>query len=106
LLFFSCLYLHPRYPVYPHIFCFSLPLPSPLLLMNGYPCPYLSTIRGEFLEPQPSSKPNTTSSFEVHPGYIALLRAQPFSGAENEDPHNHLREFEEVCSCLVILGIT
>jgi hypothetical protein len=74
--------------------------------MKGYPCPYLSTIQGEFLEPQPSSKPTTTSGFELHLGYIALVREQPFSGAENEDPHNHPREFEELCSCLVIPGIT
>jgi hypothetical protein len=62
--------------------------------MKGYPCPYLSTIHGEFLEPQPSSKPTTASSFELHPGYIALVWDQPFSEAEDEDPHDHLREFE------------
>jgi hypothetical protein len=74
--------------------------------MKGYPCPYLSTTQGEFLDSQPSSKPTTASSFELHPGYIALVQEQPFSGAKDEDPHNHLREFEELCSCLVILGIT
>jgi hypothetical protein len=73
--------------------------------MKGYPCPYLSTIQGEFLEPQPSSKPTVASGFELHPGYIALVWEQPFSGAKDEDPYNHLQEFEELCSCLVIQGI-
>jgi hypothetical protein len=74
--------------------------------MKGYPCPYLSTIQCEFLEPQPSSKHTTASSFELDPGYIALVPEQPFSIAESEAPHDHLREFEELCSCLVIRGIT
>jgi hypothetical protein len=64
--------------------------------MKGYPCPYLSTIQGEFLEPQPSSKPTVASGFELHPGYIALVGEQPFSGAEDEDPYDHLQEFEEL----------
>jgi hypothetical protein len=80
-------------------FCFSLPLPSAPLPIKVYPCPYLSTIQGEFLEPQPSS------GFELHPGYISLVREQPFSGAKNEDPHDHLWGFKKLCSCLVIPGI-
>jgi hypothetical protein len=35
-----------------------------------------------------------------------LVRDQPFFGAEDEDPHDHLREFKELYSCLVIPGIT
>jgi hypothetical protein len=54
--------------------------------MKGYPCPYLSTTKGEFLEPQPSSMPTIAFVFEVHPGYIALVREQLFSEAKNEDP--------------------
>ena len=30
---------------------------------------------------------------------------QPFSGLDNENPCNHLHEFEEVCSCLSISGM-
>jgi hypothetical protein len=62
----------------------------------------LSTPRGEFYEP-PSS---LSSSYELRPGFIAMVRNRPFSGAINEDPYDHLREFEELCSCLVILGMT
>jgi hypothetical protein len=35
-----------------------------------------------------------------------MVRAQPFSGFENENPYNHLLDFEEMCSCLSISGIT
>jgi len=74
--------------------------------MKSYPYPNLSTIQGEFLEPKPSSKPTITSGFKFHPSYIALVRKQSFFGAKNEDPDDHLWEFEELCSCLVIPGIT
>ena len=65
-----------------------------------------STQKGEFLEPPQSSKPITASSYELHPGFIAMAQDQSFSGLENEDPHNHLREFEQLCSCLAIDGMT
>ena len=35
-----------------------------------------------------------------------MVRAQPFSGLENENPCNHLLDFEEMCSCLSISGMT
>ena len=35
-----------------------------------------------------------------------MVRDQPFSGTEDENPYSHLREFEQLCSCLVIPGIT
>jgi hypothetical protein len=35
-----------------------------------------------------------------------MVQAQPFSGYDNEDPFNHLRDFEEMCSCLSIPGVT
>jgi hypothetical protein len=35
-----------------------------------------------------------------------MVQNQPFSKAINEDPYDHLQEFEELCSCLVILGMT
>ena len=35
-----------------------------------------------------------------------MVRKQPFSGEIHEDPYDHLREFEELCSGLVILGMT
>jgi len=64
----------------------------------------LSASKGEFLEPL--SKPNLSSGSELHPGLIAMVRAQPFYGLENENPCNHLHEFDEMCSCLNISGMT
>ena len=35
-----------------------------------------------------------------------MVRAQPFSGLENENPCHHLHEFKEMCSCLSISSMT
>jgi hypothetical protein len=35
-----------------------------------------------------------------------MVRAQPFSGQYNENSCHHLHEFEEMCSCLSISGMT
>jgi hypothetical protein len=35
-----------------------------------------------------------------------MVRAQPFSWHYNENPYHHLHEFEEMCSCLSISGMT
>ena len=35
-----------------------------------------------------------------------MVWKRPFSGEIHEDPYEHLQEFEELCSGLVILGIT
>jgi hypothetical protein len=66
----------------------------------------LSTSEDEFSEPSTYSRPFTTSGYELHPRIIAMVRAQTFSGLESEDPDLHLQVFEELCSCLVILGIS
>ena len=65
----------------------------------------LSAPSGEFLEPPQSSKPITASGFELCPGFIAMVREQPFSGYELENPYHHLWEFEQICSCLSIEGM-
>ena len=57
---------------------------------------------GEFSKPSPSF----SSSYELDPGFIAMVRKRPFSGEIHEDPYEHLQEFEELCSGLVILGMT
>ena len=64
----------------------------------------LSAPKGEFVEPPQSSKPITSSSFELRPGFIAMVREKTFSGYDNENPCYHLREFEQLCSCLSIAG--
>jgi hypothetical protein len=44
----------------------------------------------EFVEPPQSSKPIIASSFELHPGFIAMVREQSFSGFDDENPYHHL----------------
>jgi hypothetical protein len=74
--------------------------------MNPTPIHNLLASKGEFNEPPLSPKPNHSFGYELHPGLIAMVRALPFSGHENENPCHHLRDFEEMCSCLSILGMT
>jgi hypothetical protein len=62
----------------------------------------LSTPKNEFYEPPSSS----SSSYELRPSFIAMAQNRPFSGGINEDPYDHLEEFEELCSGLVIPGMT
>ena len=62
----------------------------------------LSTPKGEFIEPAQSSKPITASSYELRPGFIAMVRKQTFSGLDYENPYTHLREFEQLYACLTI----
>ena len=57
---------------------------------------------GEFSKPSSSS----SSSYELDPGFIAMVWKRPFSGEIHEDPYEHLQEFEELCSGLEILGMT
>ena len=64
-----------------------------------------SAPKGEFVEPPQLSKPITASSFELRPGFIAMVREQNFSGYENENPYHLLQEFEQLCSCLSIAGM-
>ena len=72
--------------------------------MKPTPNPTLSASKGEFLEPP--SKQKISSSYELCPGLIAMVRAQTFLGHYNGNPCHHIHEFEEMCSCLSISGMT
>ena len=72
--------------------------------MKPTPNPTLPASKGVF--PKPPSKSNLSSSYELHPSLIAMVQAQPFSGHYNKNPCHHLHEFEEMCSCLSIPGMT
>ena len=72
--------------------------------MKPTPNPTLFASKGEF--PKPPSKPNFSSSCELHPSLIAMVQAQPFSGHDNENPYHQLHEFKEMCLCLSISGMT
>ena len=73
--------------------------------MDSTPINQLSAPKGDFLEPPPPSTPITTSGYQLRPSLIAMVREQSFAGLETESPYSHLREFEQLCSCLVIAGM-
>ena len=85
-LFFLDFYLYPRNP------CSSCPFHQ------------LSALKSEFYEPPSPSDPICTSSYELRSGFIALVKENSCSGKASENPY--LCEFEQVCSCLKILGMT
>ena len=66
----------------------------------------LSTSEDEFSEPSTSPRSFTTSGYELHPRVIAMVRARTFFGLKIEDPDLHLQVFEELCSCLIIPGMS
>jgi hypothetical protein len=73
--------------------------------MDSTPIYKLSAPKGELLEPPPSSHPILTDGYELRPTFIAMVQEQTFS-REEENPYVHLWEFEQLCSCLNILGMT
>ena len=98
-------------PSCPCVFSFTFSFLLSFLLFYPYTMSsssihQLSTSEDEFLEPLTSSRPFTASGYEHHPRIIAMVRAQTISGLENEDLDHHLQVFEDLCSCLVIPGIS
>ena len=90
----------------PRIFSFYFRLPLPLLPMEQPSLSRLSNPKGEFWKPSSSPNPFLTASGEPHPAFKAMVQTQLFSGTINEDPSDHLRVFEGLCSSLVIPGMT
>ena len=66
----------------------------------------LSSPKSEFYEPAASTGTIISTSYELSLGYIALVQGNFFSGRDYENPYHHLREFEQVCSCMKISGMT
>nr|CAE01993.2 OSJNBb0033G08.9 [Oryza sativa Japonica Group] len=66
----------------------------------------LSAPRVDLSEPSCSSKSILSDGYEIGPGFIAMIREQTFSGGIGENPYLHLWDFELVCSCLSIVGMT
>ena len=66
----------------------------------------LSAPKGEIYEPPPSEHPILSSSYELRPNLIALVQESSFSGFYSKNPYHHLREFELVCSCYAIAGMS
>jgi hypothetical protein len=74
--------------------------------MNSNPIQYQFISKGEFREPPPLSEPNHSSGYELHPGLIAMVQALPFLGHDDDNPCQHLLDFEKIYSSLSILGMT
>ena len=74
--------------------------------MDCIPFIQFAAPKGASLEPPPSSKPILTNSYELRPCFITKVLEQSFSGEKDNNPYAHLREFEQVCSCLHILGMS
>ncbi len=53
----------------------------------------LSAPRGEFYEPLASSEPIFTTGYEIRSELISMVRENPFSGLDQENPYYHLRDF-------------
>jgi hypothetical protein len=54
----------------------------------------LSAPKDEFVEPPQSAKSITASSYELYPGFIAMVWEQAFLRLDYKNPYHHLREFE------------
>ena len=58
------------------------------------------------LEPPSSAQPIFADSYELRPSFITKVQEHIFSVDERENPYVHLWEFEQVCSCFHILGMS
>ena len=65
-----------------------------------------SAPKGVLLEPPQSKHPILAFSYELHPDLIAMVQKLSFFGLDSENPYHHLREFEQVCSCRAIAGMS
>jgi hypothetical protein len=65
-----------------------------------------SAPKGELLEPPQLEHPILASSYELRPNLIAMVQKLSFSVLDSENPYHHLREFEQVCSCRAIAGMS
>jgi hypothetical protein len=74
------------------------PIPTPLYLYGVPP--------GLCLKPLESSKPITSSGYELRPELIHLVQKNIFSSSDNENPYSHLGDFGQTCVCLSIEGMS
>ena len=74
--------------------------------MDSTPIIQLLALKCELLEPPPSSHPILIDGYELHPAFIAMVQEQSFSSIKDENPYTRRREFEQLCSCLIIAGMT
>ena len=89
-----------------YLLSFSFLLPEPPLPMEKLSISQVSYPPSEFWKTSSSSNPFLTASGEPRPAFIAMVQTQLFSGKISEDPGDHLRVFEGLCSILEIPSMT
>jgi hypothetical protein len=61
---------------------------------------------GTSLQPIECSKPILAPGYELRPRLINMVQGKPFSRDVDENPYSHLHEFEQICTCLRIEGMS
>jgi hypothetical protein len=64
-----------------------------------------SAPEGKYLEPATSLHPIKAEGYEIHPGFISLVRELNFAEGLDKNPYKHLQNFEEICATLMISGM-
>jgi hypothetical protein len=60
---------------------------------------------GKYLEPATSLHPIDAEGYEIHPDFIFFVKELNFTGGLDENPYEHLQDFEEICATLMISGM-
>jgi hypothetical protein len=67
----------------------------------------LSAPRAKSFEPLPSGHPIHTSSYEFSPSLLDMVQGiLSFSESTSKSPYTHLWDFEHVCACYTIAGMS
>jgi hypothetical protein len=69
------------------------------------PIYYYSPPEGKYLDVATSSHPIEAEGYEIHSGFVSLVRELDFAGGSDENPYKHLQDFEELCATLMIPGL-
>jgi hypothetical protein len=64
-----------------------------------------SAPKGKYLQLATSLHPIEAEVYEIHPDFISLVRELNFAGGLDENPYEHLQDFEEICATLIISGM-
>jgi hypothetical protein len=79
----------------------------PIYHMDSNPTLFdFSAPKGDHLEPPSSSHPIKTTNYELRHALIAMVQGNLFARTKEEIPYIHLRGFEQICSIIVIDGMT
>ena len=74
--------------------------------MNNTPIYQYAKPTSACLETPKYVEPILAPGYELCPCFIKMIREQSFSGEGDENTYSHLREFEQSCACLHIIGMS